>query len=64
MTSITLTAVPDGPDRVGGPVTTFDREGKPIPDRGAPVFLCRGGRSADTLFWPSSRGRAAWKEDA
>jgi CDGSH-type Zn-finger protein len=64
MTSIKLTALPDGPYRLEGQVTIFDREGQPIPDRGAPVFLCRCGRSADKPFCDSSHARTGWKADA
>jgi CDGSH-type Zn-finger protein len=64
MTSIKLTATPDGPFRLEGQVTIFDRERRPIPDRGAPVFLCRCGRSADKPFCDGSHARTGWKEDA
>ena len=47
MTSIQLTALPDGP-------------GRPIIDRGPPVHLCRG-RSADKPFCDGSHARTGWK---
>jgi CDGSH-type Zn-finger protein len=64
MTSIKLTALPDGPYRLEGQVAIFDREGQPVPDRGAAVFLCRCGRSADKPFCDGSHARTGWKEDA
>jgi len=50
MTSIQLTALPDGP-------------GRPIIDRGPPVHLCRG-RSADKPFCDGSHARTGWKDHA
>ena len=47
----------------GASVAIFDREGQPIPDRGATVFLCRCGRSADKPFCDGSHARTGWKED-
>jgi CDGSH-type Zn-finger protein len=64
MTSIKLTALPDVPYRLEGQVTIFDREGQATPDRGAPVFLCRCGRSVDMPFCDGSHARTGWKEDA
>lgn len=64
MTSIQLTALPDGPYRLEGDVTLRDRDGKPIPDRGSPVHLCRCGRSADKPFCDGSHARTGWEEDA
>jgi CDGSH-type Zn-finger protein len=64
MTSIKLTATPDGPYRLEGQLTILDRDGQPIPDRGTPVFLCRCGRSADKPFCDASDARTRWKEDA
>lgn len=64
MTSITLTALPDGPYRLEGQVAIFDCEGQPIPDRGATVFLCRCGHWADKPFCDGSHARTGWKEDA
>lgn len=64
MTSIKLTALPDGPYRLEGQVTIFGREGQAIPERGAPVFLCRCGRSADKPFCDGSAARAGCTEDA
>jgi CDGSH-type Zn-finger protein len=64
MASITLTATPDGPYRIERHVTIFDREGQPIPDRGATVLLCRCRRSADKPFCDGSHARTRWKEDA
>jgi CDGSH-type Zn-finger protein len=62
MTSIKLTALPDGPYRLDGQITIFDPEGQPIPPiaAGAPVFLCRCGRSADKPFCDGSHARAGW----
>jgi CDGSH-type Zn-finger protein len=64
MTSIQLTALPDGPYRLKGDVTILDRVGQPLPERGSPVYLCRCGRSADKPFCDGSHARTAWKEDA
>ena len=64
MTSILLTALPDGPYRVEGDVTLVDRDGRPFADRGSPVHLCRCGGSADKPFCDGSHARTGWKEDA
>lgn len=64
MTSIQITALPDGPSRLSGDVTILDRGGRPLPEGGSPVYLCRGGRSADKPFCDSSRARTGWKADA
>jgi CDGSH-type Zn-finger protein len=64
MTSIQLTALPDGPYRLNGDVTILDRDGRPFPERGAPVYLCRCGRSADKPFCDGSHARTGWKEGA
>jgi CDGSH-type Zn-finger protein len=64
MTSNKLTALADGRYRLEGQVTIVDREGQPIVDRGAPVFLCRCGRSADKPLCDGSHARTGWKEDA
>jgi len=64
MTAVQLTALPDGPYRLEGDVTLFDRDGTPIPDRGSPAHLCRCGRSADKPFCDGSHARTRWTEDA
>jgi len=64
MTAVQLTALPDGPYRLEGDVTLFDRDGRPIPDRGSPAHLCRCGRSADKPFCDGSHARTRWTEDA
>jgi CDGSH-type Zn-finger protein len=64
MTSIQLTGLPDGPYRLKGDVTSLDRDGRPLPERGWPVYLCRCGRSADKPFCDGSHARTGWKEDA
>ena len=64
MTSIQLTAVPDGPYRLKGDVTTLDRDGQPLPEPGSRVCLCRCGRSADKPFCDGSQARTGRKEDA
>jgi len=64
MTAVQLTALPDGPYRLEGDVTLFDRDGRPIPDRGSPAHLCRCGRSADKPFCDGSHVRTRWTEDA
>jgi len=64
MTSILLTALPDGPYRGEGDVTLVDRDGRPMPDCGSPVHLCRCGRSADKPFCDGSHARTGWEEDA
>jgi CDGSH-type Zn-finger protein len=64
MTPIKLTALPDGPYRIEGHVTIFDREGQPVPHRGATVLLCRCRCSADKPFCDGSHARTRWKEDA
>jgi CDGSH-type Zn-finger protein len=63
MTSIQLTALPDGPYRLNGDVTILDRDGRPLPERRPPVYLCRCGRSADKPFCDGSHARTGWKED-
>ena len=64
MTSIQLTALADGPYRVKGDVTILDRDGRLLPERGSPVYLCRCGRSADNPFCDGSHVRTGWKADA
>ena len=64
MTSVRLTAVPDGPYRLEGDVTILDRDDRPLAERRSPVFLCRCGRSADKPFCDGSHARTGWKEDA
>jgi CDGSH-type Zn-finger protein len=65
MTSIRLTALPDDPYRLECQVTILDRDGRPMPDRGAPVPLCRCGRSADKPFCDDGwHARVGWREDA
>jgi CDGSH-type Zn-finger protein len=64
MTSIKLTALPDVPYRLEGQITIFDRARHPIPDRGAPGFRFRCGRSADKPVCDASDPRTGWKEDA
>jgi CDGSH-type Zn-finger protein len=64
MTSIQLTAWPDGPYRLKGDVTILDRDGRPPPERRSPVYLFRCGRSADKPFCDGSHARTGWKEDA
>jgi CDGSH-type Zn-finger protein len=64
MTSIQLTALPDGPYRLKGDITGLDRDGRPLPERGSPVYLCRCGRSADEPFCDGSHARTGRKEDA
>ena len=61
MTEIQLTALPDGPYRLKGDVTILDRAGRPLPERGSPVYLCR---SADKPFCDGSHAWTGWKEDA
>ena len=63
MTSIQLTALPDGPYRLKADIKILDRDGQPLPERGSPVYLCRG-RSADEPFCDGSHARTGWKEDA
>jgi CDGSH-type Zn-finger protein len=63
MTSIQLTALPDGPYRLKGD-TVLDRDGRPLLERGSPVYLCRSGRSADKPFCCGSHAGTGWKEDA
>jgi hypothetical protein len=41
MTASQLSALRDGPCRVEGNSRSFDRDGRPVPDRGSPVHLCR-----------------------
>ncbi len=64
MTSIQLTALLDGPYRLKGDVTILDRDGRALPERGLPVYLCRCGRAADKPFRDGSHARTGWKEDA
>ena len=64
MTSIHLTALPDGPYRLKSDVTILDRDGRPLPERGSPVYLCRCGRAADKPCCDGSHARTGWKEDA
>jgi CDGSH-type Zn-finger protein len=64
MTSSQLIALPDGPYRPKGDVTILDRDGQPLPERGSPVYLCRGGRSANKPFSDGSRARTGWKKGA
>jgi CDGSH-type Zn-finger protein len=64
MTPIQLIALPDGPYRVEGDVARLDRDGRPIPDPGSPVHLCRCGRSANKPFCDGSHARTGWKDDA
>ncbi len=64
MTLIQLTALPDGPCRLEGDITILDRDGRPLPELGAPVYLCRCGRSADKPCCDGSHARTGWKEDA
>jgi CDGSH-type Zn-finger protein len=64
MTSVPLTALPNGPYRVEGDLTIFDRDGQPLPDRGLPVHLCRCGRSGNKPFCDGSHARTGWKDDA
>jgi hypothetical protein len=59
MTSIQLTALPDGPYRLKGDVTILDRDGRALPERGSPVHLFRCGPFCD-----GSHARTGWKEDA
>jgi hypothetical protein len=40
MTAMQINALPDGPYRVEGNSRIFDRDGRPVPDRGSPVHLC------------------------
>ncbi len=63
MTSIQLTALPDGPYRLKGDVSILDRDRRPFAERGSPVYLCRCGRSADKPFCDGSHARTG-KEDA
>ena len=62
MTSIQLTALPDGPYRLKGDVTILDRDGELFPDRGS--YLCRYGRSAGKPLCDRSHARAACTGDA
>jgi CDGSH-type Zn-finger protein len=64
MTSIQLTALPDGPYRLEGEVTIINGEGRPVADRGSPVHLCRCGHSTDKPFCDGPHARAGRKEDA
>ena len=65
MTSIQLTALPDGPCRLEGDVTTLDRGSPPFLEQGSPASLGRGGRSADKPFCDGPHARTGWwKEDA
>ena len=64
MTSVQLTPMPDGPYRLNGELTILDRDGRPLPERASPVYLCRCGRSADKPFCDGSHVRTGWKEDA
>ena len=64
MTSIQLTALPDGSYHLKGDVTILDGDRRPLPERGSPVYLCRRGRSADKPFCDGSHARTGWKEDA
>jgi len=64
MTPVHLTPLPDGPYHLKGDVTILDRDGRPLPDPGSPVYLCRCGRSADMPFSDGSHARTGWKEDA
>ena len=64
MTSIQLTALPDGPYRLKGDVTILDRDGRPLPERGSPVYLSPLrplGRQAVLRRLARADG---WKEDA
>jgi hypothetical protein len=61
MTSIQPIALPEGSNRLKGDVTILDRAGRPLPERGSPVYL---GRSADKPFCDGSHASTGWKEDA
>jgi CDGSH-type Zn-finger protein len=63
MTAMQINALPDGPYRVEGNSTIFDRDGRRVPDRGSPVHLCRCGRSADKPFCDGSHARTGCKDD-
>jgi CDGSH-type Zn-finger protein len=64
MSSLEITALADGPYRVEGDVTLRDRDERPVPDPGSPVYLCRCGRSANKPFCDGSHARTGWTEDA
>jgi len=64
MTPVQLTALPDGPYRIEGDVTILDREGRPLPDPGSPVHLCRCGRSAHKPFCDGSHAQTGWSSEA
>jgi CDGSH-type Zn-finger protein len=63
MTAMQINALPDDPYRVEGNSRIFDRHGRPVPDRGSPVHLCRCGRSGDKPVCDGSHARTGWKDD-
>lgn len=64
MTRVELTPLPDGTYQLDGDITILDRDGRPLPERDSPVYLCRCGRSANKPFCDGSHARTGWQEDA
>lgn len=59
-----LSALPDGPYEVSGPLQIVDRDGQAIEAAAPKFYLCRCGHSASKPFCDGSHARVGWKEDA
>jgi CDGSH-type Zn-finger protein len=60
--AVTITAKPNGPYLVAGPVTLVDPTGKAVPlVAGRPVALCRCGHSSMKPFCDGSHSRTGFQ---